>query len=350
MGKASVSGVQINQRNASHDLIRLITRVAQMYHEDKLGQSRIASHLGLSQARVSRLLKQAETKGIVRTTVHVPDNVHAATEHTIEKLYGVDEVIVVELSESAYQSSESLNFGLSVAVASWLELMMPTFSSVGISSWSSTLSAAINAMRPLRAGHTKEIVQVLGGLGMASTQSFSMRLTEKLAMLANAEANFLSAPGVASSLDARDAILGDAVCSSTMSRFDTLSAVLMGIGSSPPSRLLLDSGNVFNEKQLQELENKGAVGDVCMRFFDGDGKPVKSDFDERVIGISAEQILGTRRRLGVAGGPAKFDAIRGALRGRWLSTLITDLATAEKLALDAAQPSTPNSSKVVQAG
>ena len=42
-------------------------------------------------------------------------------------------------------------------------------------------------------------------------------------------------------------------------------------------------------------------------------------FDERVLGIGVEQIRQTRRRIGVAGGQRKFEAIRGALRGGWLT-------------------------------
>jgi len=37
------------------------------------------------------------------------------------------------------------------------------------------------------------------------------------------------------------------------------------------------------------------------------------------------------RRIGVAGGDRKFSAIRAALRGGWVNTLITDLAMAKRL-------------------
>lgn len=329
--KAALS-LQAEPATLPADLIRLTTRVAQMYHEDKLGQSEIAAQLGLSQARVSRLLKQAEAIGIVRTTVHVPPGVHSDAEHMLERLYDLDEVIVVELGDSAYESEEALNLGLSAATAAWLELMLPTFRSVGISSWSSTLLAAVNSMRPMRAGNTKEIIQVLGGLGQASSQIFATRLTERLAGLAGAEANFLLAPGVAGNLDAHSAMMADPACSHTISRFDSLSAILMGIGSLPPSRMLRKSGNVFSDAVIRDLKERGAVGDVCMRFYDKNGQSVQSEFDRHVIGIESAQILNTRRRLGVAAGPKKFNAIRGALRGGWITTLITDLKTAEKLA------------------
>jgi DNA-binding transcriptional regulator LsrR (DeoR family) len=52
--------------------LRLMTRVARLYHEERLIQSEIASKLGITQVAVSRLLKKAEENGIVRTTVVTP--------------------------------------------------------------------------------------------------------------------------------------------------------------------------------------------------------------------------------------------------------------------------------------
>ena len=45
--------------------LRMLTRVARMYHEEGLPQREIASRLSLSQSRVSRMLRRA-SDGIVR--------------------------------------------------------------------------------------------------------------------------------------------------------------------------------------------------------------------------------------------------------------------------------------------
>jgi DNA-binding transcriptional regulator LsrR (DeoR family) len=220
---------------------------------------------------------------------------------------------------------------LASTVASYLELMAPSLESIGVSSWSSTLLAAVNAMRPTVPGDTKTIVQVLGGVGVPSAQRFATRLTERLAQVSKAEPIFMLAPGVVETKAAKRALLADASCRQAMERFESLSALLVGIGAIPPSRMLRESGNVFTDQDLEDLKHAGAVGDVCMRFYDSAGRPVKTSFDERVIGISTEQIKSTRRRIGVAGGRRKFEAIRAALRGGWISTLITDLETGLRL-------------------
>jgi DNA-binding transcriptional regulator LsrR (DeoR family) len=73
------------------------------------------------------------------------------------------------------------------------------------------------------------------------------------------------------------------------------------------------------------------VGDIALRFFDQIGCPVQSEIDNRVIGITFEQLKCTPRVVGIAGGPEKFQAIRGALRGKLINVLITDSVNAEKL-------------------
>ena len=73
------------------------------------------------------------------------------------------------------------------------------------------------------------------------------------------------------------------------------------------------------------------MGDICLRFYDADGARVDSDVDRRVIGVTLDQLKRADRSVGIAGGERKYEAIRGALRGRWVNVLITDSTTAERL-------------------
>src|SRR5215211_8060182 len=80
--------------------LRLITKVARMYHERGVRQTDIAENLHLSQARVSRLLKRAAELGIVRTVVAVAPGVHTELEERLEEKYGLAEVAVVDVEGS----------------------------------------------------------------------------------------------------------------------------------------------------------------------------------------------------------------------------------------------------------
>ncbi len=106
---------------------------------------------------------------------------------------------------------------------------------------------------------------------------------------------------------------------------------LVGIGSVEPSRLLRESGNVIGEENSEEMRQLGAVGDVCLDFFNAAGGEIASSLSSRVISIGSDVLRAVPRRVGVAGGIRKYAAIRGAVLGKWINVLITDVDTARRL-------------------
>jgi DNA-binding transcriptional regulator LsrR (DeoR family) len=69
---------------------------------------------------------------------------------------------------------------------------------------------------------------------------------------------------------------------------------------------------------------------------DSDGSPINLELNERIIGLTLEQIRKIPRVIGIAGGTAKHGIIRAALHGNILDVLITDLSTAETLLMETA--------------
>lgn len=319
------------QNDNTYQMLRLATRIARLYHEQGLTQPDIAKQLSISQTRVSRMLKFAQANGIVRTTVHVPAGIFSELEEALQRKYGIGEFVVVD---AGHPSDDSVMPALASSAAAYFEMAIPSSEIVGISSWSETLLAAVEVMRPVAKGITTHIVQVFGGVGRANSQMYATRLTERFAQLANARAMFLLVPSVVSSPEVRATLIQDPSCRDVFSYYNHLSILLVGIGSLTPSRLLRDSGDVITNSDIEELQARGAVGDVCLRYFDRNGEFIDHPFNERVMGISAGQIRSTPRCIAVAGGLRKLDAIRAALRGKWITTLITDLEVARQLLAD----------------
>ncbi|MGO8112859.1 sugar-binding domain-containing protein, partial [Rhizobium leguminosarum] len=59
-----------------------------------------------------------------------------------------------------------------------------------------------------------------------------------------------------------------------------ITLAIVGIGAVEPSELLARSGNIFSSRELSDLAEAGAVGDISLRFFDKNGKPVKTPLDD----------------------------------------------------------------------
>jgi DNA-binding transcriptional regulator LsrR (DeoR family) len=308
--------------------LRLMTRVARLYYEERLIQSEIANKLGITQVAVSRLLKKAEENGIVRTTVVTPPGAFAELEETLEQRFGLSQVIV---GEATSDSEEAVLAAIGSACAEYLESTIRSGEVIGISSWSSSLLATVEQMHPIRKLENCVVVQLLGGIGSPSAEQHANHLAVRLSRLVRGEARFLPVPGVVGSPNAAKVLLKEPNVSGTVALFDKVSLALVGIGSVEPSALVASSGNIFSKAELEQLQKQGAVGDICIRFIDAKGKPVKGAHDERVIGMDLEALTHVPRSVAVCGGKRKFAAILGAIRGKWINTLVTDQHTAARL-------------------
>jgi DNA-binding transcriptional regulator LsrR (DeoR family) len=307
----------------------LVTKIARMYHESGMRQPEIAERLHLSQSRVSRFLKEAVTLGVVRTIVVPPPGVYTELEEAMRDRFHLIDVVVVD---SLGTDEPSIVSALGVAGAAYLETTLMPSDRVGISSWSATLLAVVDAMNPRTVRAAEEIVQVIGGLGNPNVQVQATRLVDRLARVTGATPRFFPAPGIVGSKAARDALMDDSYIRLLTEDWKTLTVAIVGIGSVQPSPLLKDSGNAVSDEDTESLRRAGAVGDICLRFFDGKGDALDIELDQRVVGISTEDLKAIPRKVGVAGGERKYEAIRSAVLGRWVDVLITDLHTARRLA------------------
>ncbi len=311
------------------DEMRLMVRVARMYYERGLSQSVIAEQLGLSQPTVSRLFKRARSEGVVRIAVSAPEGIYTDLEEQVMDKYNLRDAIVVDTIREDDEKVVIRELG--AAAAYYVESAIQQNEVIGLSSWSSTLLALVDRLHPVPRKAGTRVLQILGGVGNPSAEIHANHLTARLADLVSGTAVFLPAPGIVGSDAARQVLLDDPYVHQAMGLFDQVSLALVGIGAVKPSSLLAASGNIFSQAELDLLHENQAVGDILLHFFDRDGKPVKTFLDNRVVSMGLEQLRKVERAIAVAGGRRKYEAIRGALRGRWINILITDRFTAERL-------------------
>jgi len=311
-----------------------MTKVARMYYEQGLRQTEIMDRLSMSQSTISRLLKRAEKAGIVRITVSVPPGAHPELEEALQEKFGLKEAIVVESMED----DEQIVRDLGPTAAYYVETTLRPNDVVGLSSWSAALLAMVDSMRPSPRTAGARVVQILGGVGNPSAEVHATHLTRRFANLVGGTATLLPAPGVVGSADARRVLMKDRFVHEAVELMATMTLALVGIGAIEPSRMLAASGNVFSSSELETLRASGAVGDICLRFFDRQGAPVVTPLNDRVIGADLRHLRHASRVVGVAGGSRKTAAIRAALVGRLVNVLITDGNTARRLVAEKASP------------
>lgn len=315
------------------DELRLMAKVARMYYVQGIRQQGITERLQIHQSTVSRLLKRAREANLVRFSVTAPPGIFADIEDQLVARFGLKDAMVVECPTE----EEPMVRDLGAATAYFVETTVKAGTTIGISSWSRSLFAMVDALQPGDYCRGGKVVQILGGVGVAGVEHHAMYLAQRLASSIGATPVLLQAPAVVGSPEARRILARDASVREASEYFAHLDLALVGIGSLEPSRLLSSSGNVFSVEEREELMREGAVGDICFRFFDEQGEGVRSSLMQRVIGIEAASLKAVSRVVGVAGGRKKIPAILAALRGGWINVLITDLRAAESL-LNTAEP------------
>jgi len=70
---------------------------------------------------------------------------------------------------------------------------------------------------------------------------------------------------------------------------------------------------------------------IAGRYFNAAGLPVHGPLDERMIGLTLDEIDRIPVRICVSGGVAKARAIHAALQGRHATILVTDELAAQAL-------------------
>ena len=115
--------------------------------------------------------------------------------------------------------------------------------------------------------------------------------------------------------------------------FDTLTIAFVGIGTLTESVFV--EQDIFSPAELDHLRQRGAVGEICGRFFDRDGRECATEYRARVLSIDLDALRRRPDVVGVTNGPRRTAAVRAALRGGLITSLvIDDVGAAAVLAAD----------------
>ena len=307
----------------------LIYKIASLYFEDNLTQQQIAQKMGISRIKVSRMLQQARSNGVVEISLNKPQQNYTEEEKSIASKWNLNEVI---LSAPEYGSNEDLLKQLGVSASEYAIRILNGNETVSLA-WGNTLSAFVQNLPKLDFPEIK-IVQMIGGLGSPEAEVHSSDLVRRLSDKTGGVGRILSAPGVVSSSAVKKGLLEDPHIRETLSLAASADIAFVGIGTGAPDSILMSQGEILPEETLVDIRNKGGVGDISLRFFNSNGSLINHPVNKRIIGISESEIRSIPRVIAIAGGQEKYEAIKGALKSGLLDVLITDYKTGMKLTIE----------------
>jgi DNA-binding transcriptional regulator LsrR (DeoR family) len=309
---------------------RLLVKIARLYYEQDMTQAEIGKRLRLSRQKVQRLVHQARDQGVVRIGIRPIMGIFSDLEKGLEEQFGLREAVVVETS--AYDNQPTVAREVGVGAADYLIRVVQSHDRI-VLSWGGSLLGMVNTLSHHPSMELKDVtvIQGLGGLADPNNEIHAADLTRRLSKSLGGKALLLPAPGVAGNQPAREAHCGDPHVAGVLRQARAANLAFMGIGAPRPESILVQEGNIVTWQELAALKKLGAVGDINLRYFDDRGRKVPSDLDDRVIGLTLEEIGKIDHVVGVAGGTEKFGAIRAALRGKLVDVLVTDHMTARRL-------------------
>ncbi|MCX7795015.1 MAG: sugar-binding transcriptional regulator [bacterium] len=312
-------------KNRDWEYLHTVVKVAHLYYTEGKTQEEIAKQLGISRPTISRMLDYAKRSGIVSIRLNVPNEIFPELEDRLEKMFSLEEVVIVASNENTALLKQNLGRG----GADLLKRKIKGIKSLGIS-WGSTLYEVVNNFPTDLICPEIRIVQLVGGVNPLNSSVYADELAKSLALKLGGNAYILRAPMVVDSPEIRDMLLKESHIKEVLSLACKVNVAIVGIGAMDSNSILLTSGCV-SERELEEIREKGGVGDILGRFYDLNGKPISSSLENRIIGIGIEELMKIPYIIGVAGGRNKLKAILGALRMGVLNGLVTDEQTTREL-------------------
>lgn len=295
----------------------LIEQVGRMYYILRMNQQMIADKLGLSRTTVVRLLAEGRELGIIQISICGQDrslrNIEMETE--LMNIYNLRDIVVVRDVE--------LNAVYNVA-AKYVQGIIPENGTIAISGGNTVYEMA-NYFYPVNKAKELKIVQLTGVFGEAiPSVAVVQRWSEKL----NAQAVYLSAPGVVATVRQRELFMEEFNIKKAYEHMKQAEIAITSIGTT--ADVLQNVSDDYPKDLFRKLEEK-SVGDIMFHFFDKDGRFNAPEVSEKVVGATIDDYMGIPNRIVVAFGDRKVKAIHAAMKGRLANIIITDQETAEQL-------------------
>lgn len=305
---------------------RSILKIATLYYNDGLTQAEIAKKVGISRPLISKILQEARNTGIVEIYIKDEDAYTVALEMELEKKYALSEVIVVPNKRSSTEAITKKNVGR--AAASYLVTILPKTKKIGLS-WGTTLAEFVDEMPYLQFPDT-QIVPLMGGVGYSNVLFHSNHLAFLLAQKLNSTSTYFYAPALADTQKLKESLLESQMISVALEEGKDVDAALVGIGDPIRSSTWRELG-YFNNTDIKELEEKGAIGDIAANFFDENGEPVNTTVSSRMMGIALNDLKNIPCVIALATGNDKAKSIRALLPQKIIDVLVIDQEIAEQL-------------------
>ena len=297
---------------------QLMYKVAHYYYVDGLSQVEISDRLSLSRPKISRLLAQAKEEKIVMIELRPPASMETEKlKEDIRERFGIENVYV---TPTIYDEPlKRLTHAMELATP-YFQKFIPDGGRIGIA-WGQTLLLMSRFLQTLRFSTSTSLIQIAGNLDNGDTNSYASEIISGFSQKLGIDSpNTLPCPIIVENSIIVDLLMHDRKIGNLFSQMPTVDIAFPNIGTLSIDSCLYKTGYLSIE-QLKALRDKGAVGNVCCRFIDAQGRVVDDDLDKRTLSMSLDVLRGIRYSCACIASEEKVPALLSCLHSRLVNVL-----------------------------
>lgn len=307
----------------SRSELRQLVEVAHLYYISDFTQEKIASRMGISRSKVSRMLTEAKARGLVEIRVRSSLITVPNLQERLKDELGLKECLVLAAPDSTDVAER-----VGALAGHYLQENIVDGSIVGVG-WSSAVYSTVRS-DSLEEKRDVTVAQLMGSVGDAIIELNGVYITGRLADALGARAHYTHAPMIVTDAAVRDGLMQDRHIRKTLTIARQANIMLVGIGAIN-ERLGQYRAGYLDDSDLENIRGQGVVGEVIGAYFSQEGKVLPLEINERIIGLSYEDLTNIPIRVGVSWGVQKASANIGAARSGVVNVLVTDEHTAGQM-------------------
>ena len=287
-------------------------------------QDESAVAMGISRQSAQRLVSLAVAERLIKVRLDHP--IAACLEYAaaLREKFNLRHVDVVPSDPDGTSSTIGIAQAGAAEIERWLRRSDPIVLAIGTGR---TLKAAVDQLPAIECLQHR-VVSLTGNIGPDGSAAY-YNVIFSMADVIKARHFPMPLPVLVSSAGERELLHAQALVRSTLDISAQADVTFVGIGEMGIEAPLCLDGFLEKDEMLA-LMKRGAAGEICGWVFDGEGKLMPDDVNDRVASAPLPS-RDTSSVIGIAKGRRKFEAIKAAVVGRQINGLITDEAVAEFL-------------------
>lgn len=299
-------------------------RAAWLYYVAGNTQDEIARKLGVSRQSAQRLVSLAVSERLIKVRLDHPIARCMELSHRLKDRFNLIECAVVPSDPDTPASIVGIAQAGAAEMERYLKSRQPKIITMGTGR---ALRACVSQLSPMDCPQHR-IVSLLGNI-TSDGSATAYDVVAKMADRVNARHYPMPLPVLARSVEEKSILLDQQPVQNVLNLTRQADVSFVGVGQLGDDAPALIDGFV-SQSDMRAFIRAGAVGEITSWVYDGNGRLIEGLINDRVY--SAPLLPDQQNPVfGVAAGEAKVDAIKGAMAGRLINSLITNELTAELL-------------------